>query len=324
MQRVPPQVLLLATVSTWALSFTTTRFGVTHGFSPIVFGSLRWAIASVALLVFVLIRRQKLVFRKRDLVAVGLISLIGVGAQQVAFNYSLRLTQASTVALVFGLQPIFVSAVAHFSRVEEMKLRNWTAASLSLAGVVLVALGQGRISTSAAGLVLALVAAALFAGYSVAVQPFIRRNSPVVVTTVSAIGCASVLSLVGAPSLASQVWVSPSLLAWLAVAYTGLVPVAIGNVLWLSGMRRLGPASASLYLNLQPLLGAAYGMMLLSERLTLIQVLGALLIGTGILLGSDVLMRTAPNMSKLPDNASAEASQGSESSTTACSQRREP
>ena len=61
-------------------------------------------------------------------------------------------------------------------------------------------------------------------------------------------------------------------------------PLVITNILWFTALRRVGPSRSSLFANLQPFLGAVFALLLLSERMTLVQVAGGLGIAAGIAL----------------------------------------
>jgi drug/metabolite transporter (DMT)-like permease len=58
----------------------------------------------------------------------------------------------------------------------------------------------------------------------------------------------------------------------------------ITNVLWFTAIDRVGPSRASLYANLQPFLGALFALLILSEQMTALQVVGGLAIAGGIAL----------------------------------------
>ncbi len=58
------------------------------------------------------------------------------------------------------------------------------------------------------------------------------------------------------------------------------------NLLWFTAINRVGPSRASLFANLQPFLAAIIALLLLSEQITTVQVVGGLAIGGGIALAS--------------------------------------
>jgi drug/metabolite transporter (DMT)-like permease len=55
-------------------------------------------------------------------------------------------------------------------------------------------------------------------------------------------------------------------------------------VLWFKAIRIAGPNRAALYANLQPFLGAVFAVIVLSEPMGLLQIIGGVVIAAGILL----------------------------------------
>ena len=61
-------------------------------------------------------------------------------------------------------------------------------------------------------------------------------------------------------------------------------PLVTTNFLWFTAIDRVGPSRASLFANLQPFLAAIIALLLLSEKITTLEVAGGLAIGAGIVL----------------------------------------
>jgi drug/metabolite transporter (DMT)-like permease len=285
-RRVPADSLLLGTVLLWSFNFTAIRYGITHGFQPLAYAPLRWGLAGVALACVARWRGHSLSVGRRDLGLLAGASVIGVLVNQISFVYAVRLISASTVALVFGTLPIFVSLISQVSGLESLRLRHWVATGISFTGVALVAAGaNGGLSASAGGIALALVTTSTFALYSVLVVPVMRRHSPVVVNAVSALSGAAMLAVASSTVLAHENWGRTGVLAWGALLYSALISIALGNVFWFTAIERVGPGRASLFANLQPFLGALFAIAVLSETLSRSQVVGGCVIGAGIALG---------------------------------------
>ena len=53
------------------------------------------------------------------------------------------------------------------------------------------------------------------------------------------------------------------------------------NVLWFRSLHRIGASRATLVANLQPFVAAVFALVLLSEQMTLLQVVGGVLIAAG-------------------------------------------
>ena len=90
----------------------------------------------------------------------------------------------------------------------------------------------------------------------------------------------------GAPQLSSQDYGALPDTVWLAYVFSVVGPLFVTNLLWFNAIDRFGPSRAALYTNLQPFLGAVFALLILSESMTRIQVVGGLLIAGGIVLSS--------------------------------------
>ncbi len=295
-RRVPAEILLVGTVLVWSFNFTAVRYGVTHGVEPLVYVSLRWLLAGAVLGTAVMAARARsLRVGRHDFLLITVASIAGVVVNQVAFAYSLHLAAASTVALVFGTLPIFVSLLSHLAGHEHVHRRHWLATGVSFAGVALVAAGtHGGVRASIGGITLALLTTVSFAAYSVAIVPAMRRHSPLVVSAVSCLVGGLVLCLVSLPWLTGQHWPRPPALSWGAVLYSAIGSIVVGNVFWFTAIDRVGAARSALYANLQPFLGAVFALLVLSESLAPIQIAGGLVIASGIALGGGVRLTTPP------------------------------
>jgi len=295
-RRAPAEGLLLVTVLLWSFNFTALRYGITHGFAPLAYAPVRWGLAGIALAALARWRRHSLRVGRRDFAVLAAASAVGVFVNQISFVYALRLVSASTVALVFGTLPIFVSLISQLSGMERLRLQHWVATGVSFSGVGLVALwAPGGLSASAGGILLALVTTSTFAIYSVAVVPVMKRNSPLVVNAVSALIGAALLAAASATVLAHESWGEPGALAWGALLYSALISVVLGNLFWFAAIDRVGPGRASLFANLQPFLGALFAVLVLSETLRAGQIAGGCVIALGILLGRRARLTAPPS-----------------------------
>ena len=287
MRRPTADLMLLATVSLWALNFTVSKYILDQGFHPLAYASVRYGAAALVFAAITLALEGSLrIGRGEAALAAGCVAVLF--ANQLCFVYALDLTTATTTALLFGTLPIWTGLLARVSGVERMSLRFWLAAGISFVGVVLVAVGSGgKVSTSLAGDALAVGGAATWAAYSVAIAPLMRRYSPFRLSAVFLLGVTVPLFVVGAPSIGRQEW-DLGWLVWLGFAFAVLGPLVTTNLLWFTAIDRVGPSRASLFANLQPFLAAIVALVVLSEEITPVQVAGGLALAGGILVAPRV------------------------------------
>ena len=105
---------------------------------------------------------------------------------------------------------------------------------------------------------------------------------------------ALLLAVVSAPWMAGESWSSPPALGWSALLYSALGSIVLGNVFWSTAIRRVGAGRSALYANLQPFLGAVFAVLVLSEGLGALQLVGGLVIASGIVLGGGARLSAPP------------------------------
>jgi len=275
--------MLLGTVTLWAFNFTISKYILDQGFQPLAYASVRYACAALIFVTITLVWERSLRIGRGHVPLIALCTAL-LFANQLSFVYALKFTTATTVALLFGTLPIFTAILARGSGVERLSMRFWAAALVSFAGVALVAVGSGgSLSANLKGDALAVSGAITWAGYSVAIAPLMRAYSPFRLSAIFLTAVTVPLALVGSKQLAAQSF-DFGALVWLGFAFAVVGPLVTTNFLWFTAIDRVGPSRASLFANLQPFLAAIIALLLLSEKITTLEVAGGLAIGARIVL----------------------------------------
>jgi drug/metabolite transporter (DMT)-like permease len=268
----PVDLMLLGTVILWALNSTVTRYVLTHGVQPLAYGTIRYGAATLLFWIFTYTREGSFRIAARDLRIVAFAALT-IFVNQIFFVYALDKTSASTVTLFLGMTPIFMGILASVSGLERMGQTFWIATAVSIVGVGFVASGSGGFSGNFVGDGLAMLAAATWAAYSIAITPLMRRYSPFRISSVVlAIGWVP-LAVTGAHQTAHQSFHFGTLM-WAAFGFAVIGPLFLTNILWFTAISSVGPSRASLFSNLQPAFGVAFALLLLGEHLTRWEVVG--------------------------------------------------
>ncbi|NUT56282.1 MAG: DMT family transporter [Thermoleophilia bacterium] len=276
------ELMLLLTVVLWALNLTVTRYILTHGFEPLAYATVRYGLAVAVFIVIVLVAERTVRIALRDLPLAVLAAAL-IFLNQLAFVYALDSTSASTIALILGATPAFAALIGLALGLERLSRKFWIAATISFVGVGLVAVGSGGdVSGDGRGVLLGLATAATWAAYSVAVGPLMRRYSASRISVV-ALGLAWVgILLVGWPQTTDQE-LDLGWKVWALLVFATLGPLVLTTILWFRVIHRIGAARATLVANLQPFVAAVFALVLLSESISALQVLGGALIAGGIL-----------------------------------------
>ena len=128
--------MLLGTVLLWALNITFTRYIVTHDFKPLAYATTRYFAATALFWVFTYARERTFRVRLSDKWLIVIAGVL-IFANQIGFVYSLRLTSASTVALILGSTPVFVGIIASLIGLERLP-RMGIGAVLVILGIIVL------------------------------------------------------------------------------------------------------------------------------------------------------------------------------------------
>jgi len=275
--------MLLTTVLLWALNLSVTKFILDEGLAPLSYAAVRYGLAAAIFVALALAVEGSLRISRTHLWRVGL-AAVTLWVNQMCFVFALDLTAASTVGILLGAIPVFTGLFGLALGTERATGRFWLAAAVSFVGVALVALGAaGQVSASVTGIVLGIATAATWAAYSVVFAPLTRTYS---VTRISAVvlPCTWILlALTGIPQMRDQDW-SLGWEIWALLVFATIGPLVLTNVLWFRSIRRIGANRATLVANLEPFVAAVLAVVLLSEPLGLLQILGGIAIAGGIVL----------------------------------------
>ncbi len=284
------ELMLLTTVLLWALNLSVTKYILTEGLLPLPYATVRYGLAAAIFVGLTLYVERSLRVERRHLPVLALAAAL-LFVNQLSFVFALDVTTASTIGLVLGAIPIFAALFGLALGTERPTPHFWLAAAMSAVGVGLVAVGAGGgVGSDLGGILLGLATAATWAAYSVTVGPLMRSYSPSRMSAVVLPGAWVALLLCGLGQTSEQDW-NLGWTIWALLVFATLGPLVLTNILWFRSIHRIGANKATLAANLQPFVAAVLAVILLSEPLGLVQVLGGVLIAAGILVAR---RRTAP------------------------------
>ncbi len=274
-------IMLIGMSLVWGINFSVVKTALTD-LSPLSFNSLRFGFAALFLLTLLWVIERNLSVRREDIVRLFLLGLIGNTFYQLLFIHGIARTTASNSSLILAIMPIFVVLLSTVLGVEKVGRRIWYGVVISFIGIFLIVQGTGRTLTitdqSLIGDLLTLAGTICWATYTVLSKPLLQRYTPLKLTTITMAMGTLPLVLVSIPSLNEQNWGSVSLQGWLCLAYSFCLAIAIGYVIWYTGVSRIGSARTALYENLITVIAVAVAWIFLSEKMTLLQILGAVLV----------------------------------------------
>lgn len=270
----------------WSSSWVLIRWGLDgEGLPPLTFAALRYAMASVFVIGWVLSREREAANPKTmgrgtilGLAGLGVVMYtLTQGAQFVAIDNQ----PAATTSLVLSLTPLVVAGLSVVSLHETPTIRQ-------LAGTVLVVVGAwlyfaGDLGATAIGMIAAGVGLASNVGAALLGRHINRKEllPPAVITGYSmAVGSALLiaigLAVEGVPSISGKAW---AIIAWLA-----LVNTALAFTLWNLSLQRLSAVESASINNTMLVQIAILAWIFLSEPLGTPELIGIGLVTVGVVL----------------------------------------
>ena len=227
------------------------------------------------------IQRQGLTF-PTALRRLGLLGVLNPGISYALGLVGLTYIAASLSVLLWATEPIMILLLAWLILGDRITKGVVIGALLALAGVLLVVFEPGS-QGQPVGVALTLLGVAACAVYTVITKRWMVTESTLqVVALQQASALTFAVLLLGVSALAGYQATSLtfSAEAWLSALASGALYYAAAFWLYLTGLRRINAATAGLYINLIPVFGIAASYVLLGERLSARQWLGAILIVT--------------------------------------------
>ncbi len=277
---------MLLVVVIWGANFSIVKSALTE-IPPLAFATLRFATASVILLVFMLWHEGKRALPDwRTLWKLTWVGIIGNTIYQALFTYSLTLTTAANGSLIIATTPALVALAAAMLKIERIRRVMAVGIALAIGGVVLVVAERG-LALGGRGLLgdlLMLGAAICWTIYTLGVRTLGQGLSPLAITTWTMITGVPGMLLVSLPDWSTVAWSHVSLQAWLALAYATLLALVLAYVLWNNSVRVAGSARTAIYGCAIPLVATLIAWPLIGEQPTWVQGIGGVLIISGVLL----------------------------------------
>jgi drug/metabolite transporter (DMT)-like permease len=274
--------------SLFGASVVATRVAVQE-MPPLSLAFLRFAQGGLILFLSLLvISRNLLRIAWKDLPFLVLLGAILFAIFPLAFNMSLRFTEASRGALMLATMPLWSAWLARAAKRERLNLRQVVGILLTLGGVAAVLAERGLTweggGRTLIGDGLMLLTALCGAVYGVLAQRILGRYTSLTVTTYAmALGTLLLLPAALTEGLPEALARINGKLAGL-VLFLGVLGGALGYFLWTFALSRLTPTRVAVYVNFNPMVATILAAALLTERLTGVFGVGFVAVLGGVLL----------------------------------------
>lgn len=284
---IDPRIILLSVPLIWGINFTAMKIGL-QSLTPLAYNTSRLIVATVVSWIIVLSLKAYQKVDPTDWQAIIITSLLGFALPQIGITIGVNLTTAGNSSLIMALIPVSVWIINLFLGREIVTKWATRGVFLSFSGVLLIILGTDSglsISTSdLLGIVVLLGSQFCCAYYTVFSKPLVEKYSPYQVIAYTMTISTLVFIIISFRSLVEVTWAGLPSSAWLSIFYSGILALAAGNFIWVWGIREIGSTSTAVFTNVTPIFAILTGCIVLKESFGLIQIIGAVIIFTGLII----------------------------------------
>lgn len=269
---------VLCSVLFWGISFVSTKI-VLQDISPITIALLRQVIALIPLFALMIIKKESFKLKKGELIRFTFAALFGIVLYFVFENQGLTLTSASNASMLVAAIPIFILIIESITNKKKMDFASFFCIVASLFGVYFVVF-EGGIpdfgSNSFLGNLLVFGAMVSWIIFTFISKKLSQSYSSIKLTTIQTIISIPLFMPFVMGELGN--WKLPSGKSLLNLIFLGVFCSAIAYVLFLFGLKNLGPVLPSALLNLIPVVTIIVGSVVLLEKISSFQIIGTILI----------------------------------------------
>ena len=268
-----PTLSLAAAGSLWGTGFLFGKIAFAE-MSVNENSAYRFIFGSIALLPVLLRRRTK--FAPGDFKLLLFASIIGVPVQFLIQFKGLSLTTVSHASLMVGTLPVLLALSSVVVLHERLTRIEWAMLSVSAVGAVFIAISHSGSSNgpraTAVGDLLIVVSMVAAVGMILASKRLMAEYDPLQVTA-EMIVIGTVLLLVFV-EVTRPVRFHFAPRVWFAAAAQGILATCLAYIFWNWGLARVPAARAGVFLNMEPVVGAILGFVILHESLGPLALLG--------------------------------------------------
>lgn len=274
----------LLTIVIWGTTFISTKILLTD-FQPVEILFFRFVMGFLVLLLYPKCLKTTGYRQELTFAAAG---LCGICLYYLLENIALTFTLASNVGVIISAAPFFTAILAQFFMKSEEKLHLHFFAGffVAMAGIFLISFNGHELHLNPAGDLLAVVAAVVWALYSILTRKISGFGYPVILSTRRTFFYGILFMI---PTLFFFDF-HPGFARFTNITYVcnilylGLGASALCFVTWNFAVKELGAIKTSVYIYMVPMITVLTSAVILHERMTFLSGLGTILTMAGLFL----------------------------------------
>lgn len=290
MTHITTYCLLVFTMFLWGGTFIAGRL-LTEVISPAPAAFLRFLIATVSLFILAILSKEPLHRPSgKQWLGLFLLGATGVFSYNICFFYGLSQISAGRASLIIAFNPLAITLMALLFFNEKFSLLKMLGISLSITGALFV-ISNGHPSVIfesgfGKGELALMGCVASWSLYTIIGKRMLASISPLSSVFYSSFAGTVLLFIPATQAGLFQQTPTMDLQNWAELAYLGILGTAIGFSLYYSGIKKIGPTRAGVFINLVPVFAILLAWITLNETIKASVLTGGIMILTGVALAN--------------------------------------
>jgi drug/metabolite transporter (DMT)-like permease len=275
---------IIIAILIWSISFVVTKIALTT-FPPFGLGLVRFGLAGFLIGLYLMTRKKINKPPLRDLKKFALSGFLGITVYFSLENLGVKYSTTSDAALIVASYPaINLLFEALFLRAK-FSIKSFIGVGLAVVGVyMLVSINQySEAIDRLFGDVLLILAGIIWACYNFITRSVVSTYSMSTITFYQFI--AGALGFLPLSLFEIKQWSIPTTESLAATIFLGVFCSLLAFYLYAYGLRNVPSSTAVMLMNLVPVIGVFFSVLILNEDLHFIQLIGGIIIIVGVMLG---------------------------------------
>lgn len=277
-------LILIATVF-WGIAATIAKILFEKNIQPLEIAQTRVTFSAILMFgYFLVFKRKYLIVETKDLLMFLLLGIIGIAGSNFTYYFTIQQTNVATAILMQYMAPLLVFVYAAFTKSESLSLIKLSAAILSIFGCYLVVGGKDFSfqNINRIGLLSGIASAFCWAFANVYLKIILKKYSVWTAIVYSFVGGTIFWLFINSPSYYFIKY--PEIQSWYVFIIFAVISVLIPHTLYFNGLRYITPSRAIITGTFEPIVAIVSSFILLGDILNLIQLIGAILVLSAILI----------------------------------------
>ncbi len=268
----------------WSSSFIATKVAY-QTFAPITLAAARFLVALVMLGIARLVMKERVKPTKKEMGSIAFSGFMGITLYFLMENVGLTMTTASSAALIVASFPAITLVGERIVYKTPITARQVVGIVMAMVGVYLISVSSEKAEGAEnplLGNLILLGTGVVWAAYIFSTRKVVGRLPAITLSYYQTL--AGLIGFLPFTLFEVQKWQTPNAMSLGMLLYLGAMCSVAAYMMYNFGLRRLKPSTSAFLMNLVPIFGTLFSVVLLGERLTLRHLLGGALVILGVVI----------------------------------------